>query len=158
MKMYFCGVVPDEIILATGKIAIDAAGMDTLLGMVVGSLKGLHANQIPKEIQPLDTRRKNEMFLELIGDDLGKTICAEIASILADRNLYIHGVGVAVSPDAKEPDAIAVYRGKYSGAPQARTLKELGVLLDRIAEVNGHLLDCINVVGDARRALLKKPL
>src|SRR5258708_7287197 len=91
--------LPAELLILVGKIAIQSAYVDMLLGEFLGGLKGIKPEERAKTVHVIDTRRKTqeaEAFIRanLQGTEEQSTIPLLIRAgeLLADRNLVMHGV------------------------------------------------------------------
>ena len=110
-----------ELLILVGKIAIQSAYVDLLLGELLGGLQGVTGADRAKTIHILDSRRKTQESEELIKakftDPERTTVLATVkkaGDLLADRNLVLHGIIAYRDSNLSDPLYIA-FRGKHVG-------------------------------------------
>jgi hypothetical protein len=109
-----------DLLILVGKIAIQSAYVDMLLGEFLGGLKGVKWEDRAKTVHILDTRRKVQDAETLVPSKLqgseqqsAKALLERVGDLMADRNLVIHGV-IAYPEKALDSPLYVVFRGKYA--------------------------------------------
>ena len=134
----------DAQIRLLGIIAIEAAGLDMLVSSTLAVLTGTPKSIDDNRLFARDTRDKaNEIEArDDLPANLAKAVQA-IPGILEDRNFAIHGVTVWDQKDLVAGKACDFgFRGKWKTNDHDVRRDEAWMqgLIDRIADVNGHLV------------------
>jgi hypothetical protein len=116
--------LPADLLILVGKIAIQSAYMDMLLGEMLGGLKNVTGAERAKTVHILDTRRKvqeaEDIVNAVVKDPERQSLLKLLersGELLADRNLALHGV-IAYHHNQGPKDPLYVaFRGKYVGKP-----------------------------------------
>jgi hypothetical protein len=113
--------LPDDLLVLVGKIAIQTAYMDYLLGILLAGLKGIAKNDMEKKVHALDTRVKIAEAENLIKTSIQEpkrrlilSILNRASSLSNDRNLVIHGI-IRHKDDTLDNPIYWAFRGPYVG-------------------------------------------
>ena len=150
MGISFNGALSDDTISAVGKIAIEAAGLDLLLGHVV-CLLGNFTGEDELEVFKEDTRKKNHRLKKLLPAGDEREITVRIKQALKERNFFIHAA-MQTSNSKGWPDQVRVFRGEYAGREPKVTPQFAADVLCRIETINNDLYWIIDRIVATRQA------
>jgi hypothetical protein len=145
--------LPAELLILVGKIAIQSAYVDALVGDALGALRGIPYNNRSSTIHVLDTRRKVQEAKELLNAAYsGPKRIALLApleragDLLADRNLVLHGLIAYRTPELTDPLYVA-FRGKYAGKEVPFSRETLESILTQLDELSRELMGVCSELG-----------
>lgn len=111
--------LPAELLTLVGKIAIQSAYVDMLLGELLGGLMDVKQDERAATVHELSTRRKTEKAETIIKSNINEPDRTELLSLvkrsgelLADRNLVLHAIIAYPGKELKDPLYVA-FRGKH---------------------------------------------
>jgi len=139
----------EELLALVGKISLQWAYIDFLVGELLGGLKGVKGQARAQQIHPLDTLHKSEKARKLAKSsftDHGERqkilgILKQVDELALDRNLVIHGMVIYAKPDNSTDPQIMIFRGKYRGTLKPFSKSLLEPLFDQLSELAAELMD-----------------
>lgn len=134
--VFVANAVPKDTIFYLGVLGVETAALDWLVGLVYNRLARLPAYH--PETMAEDTRKKVQKAIKLTDDAEVLEALHSVKGILADRNLFLHGIILSSTPDGAV-DKTRAYRGVYQGEDQEHSEDRIKKLIDRIGQTNGAL-------------------
>ena len=113
--------LPAELLVLVGKIALQSAYVDLMIGEFYGGLKDVREAQRARTIHVLDTRRKIQEAEQLVktkfkGHEQASLLdlLKRAGDLLAQRNLVLHAIVGYRQMEQTDPIFLP-FRGKYAG-------------------------------------------
>lgn len=135
---------PEAMLLAIGKVVLDATLMDALLASLISALRSWDSSEMGKYMLQEDTGRKIAELERLSDTDELKSMAAQCRQIWDDRNLIIHGV-VAIEASKPFPenheDFTWTAGRRNAGKEQSFSVSFVEDLQQRIANMNALLIE-----------------
>lgn len=132
--------LPIHLLAIVGKIAIQAAYADFLIGEVFGGLTKADEEKRNAKIRGIDTWRKIKSIKEVQANDLVLLeLLTKAESLFQDRNVVIHGIITYVDEEFSIPE-YTMFRGKNSGKRISFSEQTLIPILSELDDLCRHLL------------------
>ena len=145
--------LPAELLILVGKIAIQSAYVDFLIGELLSGLKNTETAKRAETIHILDTRRKIQDAEKLVKTSFNESERASLlyllkrtGELLADRNLVLHAVIAYREKEMVSPIYIP-FRGKHFGKTLPFSKDTLEPIFRELDEVSQELLEVCSKHG-----------
>lgn len=132
----------DEVLLAIGKLAVDAAAFDYFLSFLKGVLTGNPSPNEPPVMEATFAGPKCKEIKVLAGQKGEAEIVAlmdRASSVIERRNLHIHGV-FTLPEDAKDAPGLVMLKGPFKGKTNPRSIEEINSTLADLNQIMGEVL------------------
>jgi hypothetical protein len=138
--------LPADLLMLVGKIAIQSAYLDLLLGEFLSGLNNTPSDERAKTVHALDTRTKTQEAEKIIKTKIAESdrglllsLIQRASDLLQDRNLALHAIIAYRKNNLSDPIYVA-FRGKYLRKEMPFSKETLDPILKDLDDISRELL------------------